>query len=41
MPEYIYTGTLKYRNIEFQFVFNGGLLTLVTPTQYQHEIEWK
>ena len=41
MPECIYTGTLKYRNIEFQFVFNGGLLTLITPTQYQHEIEWK
>ena len=24
MPECIYTGTLKYRNIEFQFVLNGG-----------------
>ncbi len=40
MSERIYTGTLKYRNIEFQFVFDEELLTLITPEQHQHEVEW-
>lgn len=31
MLEHIYTGSLEYRNIEFQFVFDGELLTLITP----------
>lgn len=41
MLEHIYTGFLEYRNIEFQFVFDGELLTLITPKQHQHEVEWE
>ena len=41
MLEHIYTGSLEYRNIEFQFVFDGELLTLITPKQHQHEVEWE
>ena len=40
MSERIYTGTLEYRSIEFQFVFDGELLTLITPKQHQREVEW-
>lgn len=41
MLDHIYTGSLEYKDIEFQFVFDGELLTLITPKQHQHEVEWE
>lgn len=34
----IYTGQLKYRDIDFMFVFNGEDLRLIPPENKQHEI---
>lgn len=35
----IYTGQLRYRDIDFMFVFNGENLQLIPPKDNRHEIE--
>ncbi len=37
----IYTGKLKYRDIDFTFVFTGTELRLIPPADKESEIEWQ
>lgn len=36
-----YTGKLKYRDIDFTFVFTGSELRLIPPADKESEIEWQ
>ena len=36
-----YTGKLKYRDIDFTFVFTGTELRLIPPADKESEIEWQ
>lgn len=38
----IYTGKIKYRDVDFEFVFDGAELRLVPPLEKKEEIhmEW-
>lgn len=38
----IYTGKIKYKNVDFEFVFNGDELRLIPPLDKKEEVymEW-
>ena len=36
-----YTGTLRYRDIDFTFAFDKNELRLIPPKEKEHEIEWE
>lgn len=41
MKKELYTGYLKYKSIDFSFVFDGTSLSLIPPKEKEEEIEWQ
>ncbi len=37
----LFTGSLKYRDIDFKFAFDRNELRLIPPKEKEHEIEWE
>lgn len=40
MADNTYTGTLKFKDIDFVFVFDGSELVLIPPKERKHDIMW-
>lgn len=37
----LYTGNLRYKNIDFTFVFDKTELRMIPPKDKEYEIEWE
>lgn len=40
MADNTYTGTLKFKDVDFVFVFDGSELVLIPPKERKHDIMW-
>ena len=40
MADNTYTGTLKFKEVDFVFGFDGSELVLIPPKEHQHDIMW-
>lgn len=40
MTDNTYTGTLKFKDVDFVFVFDGSELVLIPPKERKHDIMW-